>query len=115
MMEKAVQRQILAIIDTVQQGLKTATPKAYREFAEAVNVIKDLCRKNLPKERNIYYNEVFSELILALEQVAAIGDAAQRQSLVTLCGELLTQTGKELKKEAKKDIVFLPYKAMLRI
>ena len=113
MMEKAVQRQILAIIDTVQQGLPTATSAACHEFAEAMGVIKDLCRKNLSQKRDVYYNEVFSELILALKQVAKVKSPAERQSIITICLELLTQVRKELKKEAKKDIVFLPYKVSM--
>lgn len=81
--------------------------------AETAEAIGKLCKK-ASKEKQELYREVFDGVQNALNVGAEETNPDERQQIITLVLELMQSVKTELEKEpAKKEIVFLPYKASM--
>jgi len=120
MMDRAVKKQIISMLDDVADVIMyVGNSKAIEELAVcqvALESIRALCEKDFSTNAFELYDEILSAMLVALEQLRndeVAGD--EIEDTYKLLSELIVHVKNHLagEKEIKKEIVFLPYKAVM--
>ncbi|MDO4204083.1 MAG: hypothetical protein Q4D07_06290 [Selenomonadaceae bacterium] len=108
-------KEIIEFVDQLGEIISTGPNDAavLSMAAETAEAIGKLCKK-AGKEKQALYSEVFDGIQNALNVGAEETNPDERQQIITLVLDLIQSVKTELEKEpAKKEIVFLPYKASM--
>lgn len=113
----AIKQRVLtklnALGNYVLQVMNTGKSETLSNIYSELNAARDLCRRGLPNDSYVAYDEFYDGLILAVQQMIDV--TRPQKDVLLLCKELLRHLIIETKKERhfKKEIVFLPYKASM--
>ena len=115
----AIKQRALMRLDVLESHMHNAMKEKGRTaLRDAYNVLAELrgmYKEGLPASNYPVYGEIYDGLIVAVQQLIVDEDIDSQEDVYLLCDELIQYIKKETEQEKhfKKEIVFLPYQAVM--
>lgn len=111
----AIKKRILEKLDNIYRFLEVQAGEISENLylvVDTLSEVQQLCEKSLSENSYAKYDEYYTSLVMAFEQLMLGAVAGDTKEIILLCREILqhivTETNDE--KHFKKEFVFLPYK-----